>query len=211
VEFGERLANHSPCHSPARDAKGPNDSFVLPQARWERFGVVEPLAAVLSVFPQARWERFGVVEPLAAVLSVFPQARWERFGVVEPLASVLSVFPQARCERFGVVEPLASVLSVFPQSRWERFGVVEPLAALLSPKAAVQSSFMEARFENVADLCERRGTVRVEAGDGCLFDHARHGRCQAFRVTGFGGFKLGGVLRSGCGIDSLHSSMFGAA
>jgi hypothetical protein len=122
------------------------------------------------VFPQARWERFGVVEPLAAVLSVFPQARWERFGVVEPLAAVLSALPQARWERFGVVEPLAAALFAFPQRRCRKSGVVEPLAAALSPKAAGRSSFMKARFENVEDLRERGGTLHVEAGDGCLFD-----------------------------------------
>jgi hypothetical protein len=81
------------------------------------------------------------------VLSVLPQARWERFGVVEPLAAVLSVLRQARCERFDVVEPLASALS---------------------PKAAARSSFVKARFEHVEDLCERGGTLRVEAGDRCV-------------------------------------------
>ena len=29
---------------------------------------------------------------------------------------------------------------------------------------------MKARFDNVEDLCERRGTLRVEAGDGCLLE-----------------------------------------
>jgi hypothetical protein len=41
----------------------------------ERFDVVEPLAAVISVLRQARWERFDVVEPLAAVITVLRQAR----------------------------------------------------------------------------------------------------------------------------------------
>jgi hypothetical protein len=41
----------------------------------ERFDVVEPLAAVITVLRQARWERFDVVEPLAAVLFTKAAAR----------------------------------------------------------------------------------------------------------------------------------------
>jgi hypothetical protein len=78
------------------------------------------------------------------------------------------MFRERRGERFDDVEPLAAVLSVFAQARCERFDLVEPLASALSPKAAAGSSFAQARFEHVEDLCERGGTLRVETGDHCV-------------------------------------------
>ncbi len=132
----------------------------LKLTHYQRFGLVEPLAARLR-------KRFGLIEPLAARLC-------KRFGLVEPLAARLCkrfgpVEPLAArpCERFALAEPLAARLC-------KRFGLVEPLTARLCKRfAAVEplAARLCQRFAVVeplaAHLCKRFGPVEPLAAHLC--------------------------------------------